>query len=58
MVQRWAMISSGVVINVCLWDGDTNTWEPPSGIEMQPATDDCGIGWTWNGETFSPPAEA
>ena len=55
MVERWAMIQNGVVVNVCLWDGDLKTWQPPGGIEMQLATDNCGIGWTWNGEGFVAP---
>lgn len=45
MVQRWAMIQNGVVINVCLWDGLTTTWQPPAGVEMQPAPDHVAIGW-------------
>lgn len=55
MAERWAMIRAGVVENVCLWDGDLNTWQPPEGIEMQPATDECGIGWTWDGQAFAAP---
>ena len=49
------MIDDGVVINVCLWDGDLSTWEPPTGIEMQLATPECGIGWLWDGSQFTPP---
>jgi hypothetical protein len=55
MTERWAMISDGVVVNVCRWDGDLNTWQPPEGIVMQPAPDNVGIGWTWDGENWSPP---
>lgn len=55
MAERWAMIKDAVVINVCLWDGDTNTWRPPEDIEMQPAPDDVGIGWGWDGSAFTPP---
>lgn len=56
MVERWAMIKDGTVVNVCLWDGDTSTWSPPPGIVMQPAPDDVGIGWQWDGENWTPPA--
>lgn len=55
MSERWAMIENGVVVNVCLWDGNLNTWQPPEGIEMQLASEQCGIGWLWDGEQFNPP---
>lgn len=48
------MIKDGTVINVCVWDGQLSTWQPPEGIEMQPARDDVGIGWTWDGEWHAP----
>lgn len=53
-VARWAMIENGTVINVCLWDGLLSTWQPPAGIEMQPAPDNIGIGWTYDGEWHEP----
>lgn len=54
-VQRWAMIKDGVVVNVCLWDGLLTTWQPPAGIEMQPAPDQVAIGWTFaDGEWAAP----
>lgn len=28
------MIESNVVTNVCLWDGNTDTWTPPSDATM------------------------
>ena len=49
------MIRDGVVENVSLWDGDLNKWQPPEGIVCVPASDQCGVGWTWDGETFFPP---
>lgn len=55
MVNRWAMIKDGVVVNVCLWDGLLTTWQPPEGIEMQLAPDQIAIGWTYvNGEWIAP----
>lgn len=53
-VERWAMIKEGTVINVCLWDGLLTTWQPPEGIEMQPAGDQVAIGWTWDGTWHEP----
>lgn len=55
MSERWAMIKNNVVINVCNWDGNTQTWQPPEGIEMQPAGDLVGIGWRWDGENWLEP---
>ena len=55
MVIRYALIRDGVVENVSLWDGDLNKWQPPEGIVCVPASDQCGVGWTWDGETFFPP---
>lgn len=28
------MLENSVVTNVCLWDGDTETWTPPAGATM------------------------
>lgn len=53
-VERWAMIKDGVVVNVCLWDGNTATWTPPADVEMQPAPDEVAIGWTYDGEWHRP----
>ena len=27
--QNYLMIQNNVVINVCVWDGNTQTWQPP-----------------------------
>lgn len=34
--QNYLMIneSANVVENICVWDGDTNTWQPPQGYLM------------------------
>lgn len=36
MTQNYLMINeaTNVVDNVCLWDGSTDTWSPPSGYLM------------------------
>jgi len=61
MVSNWAMILNGIVDNVCLWDGDTNTWQPPAGYLMEPIpdpnTDGVGIGWGWDGTNFVAPPQ-
>ena len=32
--QNYLMIQANVVTNVCVWDGDTNTWTPPADATM------------------------
>lgn len=38
--SRYAMLRAKVVINVCIWDGDNNTWLPPEDVEMIKLKDD------------------
>lgn len=54
MVERWAMIRNGVVENICLWDGDLKTWQPPEGIDMVKAPNFLGIGWRYDGAWHEP----
>jgi hypothetical protein len=32
--QNYLVVESNVVTNVCVWDGDTQTWTPPSNSTM------------------------
>lgn len=52
---RWAIIKDGVVVNVCLWNGDTARWQPPEGCGAMMCPDEVAIGWTFEGEDFFPP---
>lgn len=57
-MPRYAQVeqNSQIVVNVIMWDGNTETWAPPSGYEMIEDTEGvAGVGFTWNGETFIPP---
>lgn len=45
-VQRWAMVKDGTVVNVCLWDGQVTTWQPPADVQMHPAPDHVSRDWT------------
>jgi len=58
MVSSWAMILNDVVENVCLWDGNGSTWQPPESYLMVviPEGSPVGIGWGWDGTNFVPPA--
>jgi hypothetical protein len=32
--QNYLMVQENVVINVCVWDGNTQTWQPPVNTTM------------------------
>jgi hypothetical protein len=32
--QNYLVIELNVVTNVCIWDGNTNTWQPPADATM------------------------
>lgn len=61
MVERWAMIENGVVVNVVAWDGNTSRWQPPEGVIMKQAPDYVGMYWRYENdqwlEPIPPPAE-
>ena len=42
--QAYLQVQNGVVTNVCLWDGDVNTWQPPAdAIMLIQATTPCMV---------------
>ena len=45
--QNYLMInkSTNIVDNICLWDGDTNTWHPPSDMLMLVQADTISLTW-------------
>lgn len=50
MDQNYAMVdSSNIVENITIWDGNTETWAPPSDVIcVAIGTDNVGIGMTYN----------
>lgn len=58
MSSQYAIVESGVVVNMVLWDGIT-PWEPKEGHQAValPQGAPAAIGWSWDGTTFSPPAD-
>jgi hypothetical protein len=48
--QNYLMInqSTNVVDNVCLWDGNPNTWQPPAGYLMKPQATTMALVWVWD----------
>ena len=55
-MARYAIIENGIVQNITLWDGDTETWSPPEGQEAVLATDEATVGSTYADGIFTPPA--
>lgn len=45
-MQNYLMISpSNIVENVCVWDGNTDTWTPPAGYTMLPQATTPALVW-------------
>ena len=38
------------VVNIVMWSGDTNEWQPPDGHYCVEHYGDGGIGWIYNSE--------
>lgn len=58
MSNRYAMVEGGIVVNVIIWDGNPESWSPPSGQQpvQIPSDSSTAIGWTYDGTNFEPPA--
>ena len=33
-IQNYLVVENNIVTNVCVWDGDVNTWTPPADATM------------------------
>jgi len=56
-MKPYAEVRNGLVVNVSLWDGDTDKWSPPAGalaVDIEGLS--VGPGWTYDGQDFAPPA--
>lgn len=52
--MNYAMVQSGIIINVIEWDG-SSSFAPPSGCELHQWSGRMDIGWAWvNGEPVDP----
>lgn len=58
-MNTYLLIENGAVINAVVWDGDTEKWSPPTGQTAVPlpSASLAGIGWTYDGTTFTAPAQ-
>lgn len=53
MSNAYAVVKDGIVINMVVWDGVTE-WQPDEGMAVA-ADEYAGIGWSYDGEKFTPP---
>ena len=49
-VQNYLMVneSTNVVDNICLWDGNPDTWQPPAGYLMLVQATTMALVWIWD----------
>lgn len=59
MINQYAVVENGVVINVILWDGTPSSWTPPDGTAVEPIPSgiQAGIGYSFNGSEFVAPID-
>jgi hypothetical protein len=51
MEQNYLMVNSeNVVDNICVWDGNPNTWQPPEGYTMLVQATTPAMVWELNAE--------
>ena len=46
--QNYLIIEKNVVTNICVWDGDTNTWQPPANSITLIQADTQALVWELN----------
>lgn len=58
-MKNYALIENGSVVNVTVWDGNTETWAPPAGMTavLVPPGVPVSIGYAYDGSNFAAPAE-
>lgn len=44
------MIENNVVINICVWNGDTSQWTPPAGCLLMPQATTPALIWLPNAD--------
>jgi hypothetical protein len=49
--QNYLMIQENVVTNLCVWDGNTQTWQPPADATMLIAETTQTKVWGYSSET-------
>lgn len=53
--QNYCMVNTQTNIceNICVWDGNTNTWTPPPNYLMLVQATTPAKVWVWNGSVWS-----
>ncbi len=54
--SRYGVLSGTEVVNVVLWDGETE-WTPPDGCTAVACPDNVGPGWTFEDGAWTAPIE-
>jgi hypothetical protein len=47
-IQNYLVVENNIVTNVCVWDGDINTWTPPSDATMLAQATTPAMVWKLN----------
>lgn len=58
-MDTYAIVENGAVTNVILWNGNTDSWQPPNGAEAVKlsAPGQAMIGYAYDGTSFSKPPQ-
>lgn len=57
MMQNYAVVNAGLIVNVIVWDGITEYVLPEwMTVVAIPPDSLAAIGWSWDGSSFSSPA--
>jgi len=49
--QQYFIVQNNVVTNLVVWDGDTNSWQPPADATMLIQTETNALVWELNTDT-------
>ena len=49
--QNYLMVQNNIVTNIVVWDGNAQTWMPPSDATMLVQTTTSVTNWVWNVDT-------
>jgi hypothetical protein len=47
-IQNYLVVENNIITNVCVWDGDINTWTPPSDATMLAQATTPAMVWKLN----------
>lgn len=50
MIKEYLTIQNNVVTNICVWDGNTDTWQPPEDALMLVKETTPAKIWSWDPE--------